>query len=184
MMLCPNDQTTKKTSLQLQQSRQQVKRAYCSNIYTVPDLLGLQMCFDILQLLNNPFVYIKHQLLFHPMFGHNILAQDNSEINVKVNVSQCVAQWQCQSLSCQSSAVYSGCARGARVPQEFGGSEKGRSLISAYRSLAITMNTPRFKNYLRRCIVTNLRMIGCMYMAKTELLYPQNVGAQVAMDFT
>ena len=28
---------------------------------------------------------------------------------------------------------------------EFGGSEKGRSLISAYRSLAITMNTPGFK---------------------------------------
>ena len=29
---------------------------------------------------------------------------------------------------------------------EFGGSEKGRSLISAYRSLAITTNTPEFKN--------------------------------------
>ena len=41
-----------------------------------------------------------------------------------------------------SSAVDSG---GARVPPEFGGSEKGRSLISAYRSLAITTNTAGFK---------------------------------------
>ena len=31
------------------------------------------------------------------------------------------------------------------APQEFGGSEKGRSLIFAYRSLAITTNTPGFK---------------------------------------
>ena len=37
------------------------------------------------------------------------------------------------------------CAGGARAPPEFGGSEKGRSLISAYRSLAITTNTPGFK---------------------------------------
>ena len=43
------------------------------------------------------------------------------------------------------SAVDSGGAGGARVPPEFGGSEKGRSLISAYRSLAITTNTPGFK---------------------------------------
>ena len=43
------------------------------------------------------------------------------------------------------SAVDSGDAGGARAPLEFGGSEKGRSQISAYRSLAITMNTPGFK---------------------------------------
>ena len=43
------------------------------------------------------------------------------------------------------SAVDSGGAGGARAPPEFGGSEKGQSLISAYRSLAITMNTPGFK---------------------------------------
>ena len=43
------------------------------------------------------------------------------------------------------SAVFSGGAGGARAPPEFGGSEKGRSLISAYRSLAITTNTPGFK---------------------------------------
>ena len=36
-------------------------------------------------------------------------------------------------------------SRGARAPQEFGGSEKGRSLISAYRSVAITTNTHGFK---------------------------------------
>ena len=43
------------------------------------------------------------------------------------------------------SAVFSGGTGGARAPPEFGGSEKGRSLISAYRSLAITTNTPGFK---------------------------------------
>ena len=36
-------------------------------------------------------------------------------------------------------------AGGARASLEFGGSEKGRSLISAYWSLAIAMNTPGFK---------------------------------------
>ena len=40
------------------------------------------------------------------------------------------------------SAVDSGGAGDARAPPEFGGSEKGRTLISAYRSLAITTNTP------------------------------------------
>ena len=44
-----------------------------------------------------------------------------------------------------NSAVFSGGAGGARAPPEFGGSQKGRSLISAYRSLAITTNTPGFK---------------------------------------
>ena len=43
------------------------------------------------------------------------------------------------------SAVFSGGAGGARAPPEFGGSEKGRSLISAYQSLAITTNNPGFK---------------------------------------
>ena len=43
------------------------------------------------------------------------------------------------------SAVDSGGTGGARAPPEFGGSEKGRSLIPAYRSLAITTNTPGFK---------------------------------------
>ena len=37
--------------------------------------------------------------------------------------------------------MYSGGAGGARAPPEFRGSEKGQSLISAYRTLAITMNT-------------------------------------------
>ena len=41
-----------------------------------------------------------------------------------------------------SSAVFSEGAGGARAPPEFGSLEKGRSLISAYRSLAITTNTP------------------------------------------
>ena len=45
----------------------------------------------------------------------------------------------------QCSAVFSGGAGGARAPPEFGGSQKGRSLISAYQSLAITTNTPGFE---------------------------------------
>ena len=44
-----------------------------------------------------------------------------------------------------SSAVDSGGARGARAPSEFGGSENGQSLISAYRSLAITASTSGFE---------------------------------------
>ena len=43
------------------------------------------------------------------------------------------------------SAVFSGGAGGARAPPEFGGSQKRQSLISAYQSLAITMNTPGFE---------------------------------------
>ena len=42
-------------------------------------------------------------------------------------------------------AVDSGGAGGARVPPEFGGLEKGQSLISAYQSLAITTNTSGFE---------------------------------------
>ena len=44
-----------------------------------------------------------------------------------------------------TSAVFSGGAGGARAPPEFGGSQKGQSLISAYQSLAITTNTPGFE---------------------------------------
>ena len=44
-----------------------------------------------------------------------------------------------------ASAVFSGGAGGARAPLEFGGSQKGQSLISAYQSLAITTNTPGFE---------------------------------------
>ena len=43
--------------------------------------------------------------------------------------------------------VLSADSRGARAPQEFKGSEKGQSLISAYRSLAITTNTPGRPGY-------------------------------------
>ena len=43
------------------------------------------------------------------------------------------------------SGVDSGGAGGARAPPEFEGSEKGRSLISAYRSLAITASTSGFE---------------------------------------
>ena len=43
------------------------------------------------------------------------------------------------------SGVDIGGAWGARAPPEFGGSEKGQSLISAYRSLAITASTSGFE---------------------------------------
>ena len=43
------------------------------------------------------------------------------------------------------SAVFSGDAGGARASPEFGSSQKGQSLISAYQSLAITMNTSGFE---------------------------------------
>ena len=49
------------------------------------------------------------------------------------------------SICINSSAADSGGAGGAKAPWEVGCSEKGRSLISAYWSLAITTNTPRFK---------------------------------------
>ena len=41
-----------------------------------------------------------------------------------------------------ASTVDSGGAGGARAPPEFGGSEKGQRMLSAYRSLANTTNTP------------------------------------------
>ena len=43
------------------------------------------------------------------------------------------------------SGVDSGGAGGARAPPEFGDSEKGRNLISAYQSLAITSSTSGFE---------------------------------------
>ena len=51
------------------------------------------------------------------------------------------------------SAVFSGGAGGARAPREFGGSQKGQSLISAYQSLAITTNTPGFEK-LNTALIT------------------------------
>ena len=47
-----------------------------------------------------------------------------------------------------TSGVDSGSAGGARAPLEFGGSEKGQSLISAHQSLAITLtaSTSGFEN--------------------------------------
>ena len=44
-----------------------------------------------------------------------------------------------------SSGVDCGGAGGARTPPEFEGSEKGRSLISAFCSLAITASTSGFE---------------------------------------
>ena len=45
----------------------------------------------------------------------------------------------------RNSGVDSGGAGGASAPPEFEGSEKGRSLIFAFRSLAITASTPGFE---------------------------------------
>ena len=54
-----------------------------------------------------------------------------------------------------NSAVFS---EGARAPPEFRGSQKGRSLISAYQSLAITTNTPGFEK-LNTVLQTILRFL-------------------------
>ena len=43
------------------------------------------------------------------------------------------------------SGVDKGGVGGARAPLDFGGSKKGQSLISAYRSLAITASTSGFE---------------------------------------
>ena len=58
---------------------------------------------------------------------------------------QCSGGGMVQPYWCTGSAVFSGGAGGARAPPEFGGSQKGQSLISAYQSLAITTNTPGFE---------------------------------------
>ena len=54
----------------------------------------------------------------------------------------------------KASAVDSGGAGGARANPEFGGSEKGQSLISAYQSLAITASTSRFEKLSTALITT------------------------------
>ena len=45
----------------------------------------------------------------------------------------------------KNSAVFRGGAGGARAPPEFRGSQKGRSLISAYQSFAITASISGFE---------------------------------------
>ena len=59
-----------------------------------------------------------------------------------------------------SSAVDSG---GARAPPEFGGSEKGQSLISAYRSLAITAKTSGIEKLPTALPVTILMFQTLLY---------------------
>ena len=62
------------------------------------------------------------------------------------------------------SAVDNGGAGGARAPPEFGGSEKGRSLISAYWSLAITTNTPGFKKLSTALVCTRYKIFFKKYI--------------------
>ena len=64
----------------------------------------------------------------------------------------------------------SGGVGGARAPPEFVGSEKGQNLISAYRSVDITMNTPGFKKLSTALFLGYL--CPCFYvsaLARTEL---------------
>ena len=65
------------------------------------------------------------------------------------------------------SAVDSRGAGGARAPPEFGDSEKGRSLISAYQSLAITMNTPGFKKLSTALILVNKVLVAAQVAVVT-----------------
>ena len=44
-----------------------------------------------------------------------------------------------------TASAISGGAGGDRAPPEYGDSQKGRSIISAYQSLAITTKTPGFE---------------------------------------
>ena len=64
------------------------------------------------------------------------------------------------------SAVFSGGAGGARAPSEFRGLQKGRSLISAYQSLAITKNTPGFEklNTALKHDISLMRATGSYYI--------------------
>ena len=67
-----------------------------------------------------------------------------------------------------ASAVDSRGAGGARAPPEFGGSQKGQSLISAYQSLAITTNTPGFEK-LNTALVYNHRE---QHIISSRFTYP------------
>ena len=73
------------------------------------------------------------------------------------------------------SAVFSGGAGGARAPPEFGGSGKGRSLISAFWSLAITTNTPGFKK-----LNTALKSAVC---SRKKMSIPVQTLFKKRMDF-
>ena len=57
------------------------------------------------------------------------------------------------------SGVDSGGAGGAITPPEFGGSEKGQSLISAYRSSAITASTSGFENLSTALLMGPLKLV-------------------------
>ena len=78
------------------------------------------------------------------------------------------------------SAVFSGGAGGARAPPEFGGSQKGRSLISAYQSLAITTNTPGFEK-----LNTALKAVTFLKRIKMAILFLDFFGSEPSkMDQT
>ena len=64
------------------------------------------------------------------------------------------------------SGVFSGGAGGARAPPEFGGSQMGRSLIFAYQSLAITMNTPGFEKLNTALLSSQLLLPSCIVIGQ------------------
>ena len=61
------------------------------------------------------------------------------------SVLSVLVNWTKQHCSAQTSQVSGVDSGGARIPPEFEGSEKGQSLISALRSLAITASTHGFE---------------------------------------
>ena len=63
--------------------------------------------------------------------------------------------------SCLFSAVDSGGAGGARAPPEFGGSEKGRSLIFAYQSIVLHLRRCMYVHYFLRLnmLIFTLRVL-------------------------
>ena len=66
----------------------------------------------------------------------------------------------------KGSGVDSGGAGVARAPPEFGGSEKGRSLISAYWSLAITASTFGFEKLSTSLAVRLAVAFSLLYTTK------------------
>ena len=78
-----------------------------------------------------------------------------------------------------SSTIDSGEAGSARAPLEFGGSEKGQSLISTYWSLAITTNTPKLKK-----LSTVLIAIGVWHCWHTWIWRPNDLDFSLSSYLT
>ena len=72
---------------------------------------------------------------------------------------------------------------GARVPTKFGGSEKGQSLISAYRSLAITASTSGFEKLSTALLTSRKPLLSLLHnIIKKALSISINKAVQKKFD--